>query len=217
MAQPVQCSQLRAVIATAPVVDNHAHNLLQPAEYGKHPFHLITTEAQGAALQDTFTSLAHLRAVRQLRELYDFDGREELWNWDRLLALRSQWLATRPEELIRKCLLGTHSILVDDGLGSIDTIQPYDYHDAFTLAHSRRILRIETLAEGIMASVLRGAKPDAFDYEDFMPNAWKLFTENFEAQINSAIDDPDVAVSRPSPGLWSARKSLSVCCRVSRA
>jgi Amidohydrolase len=185
-------NQLRAVITGTAVIDNHAHNLLLPGEYSKQPFHLITTEAQGSALHDTFTSLSHLRAVRQLRELYEFDGSEEQWNWDQLLKSRAQWLSTRPEELIRKCLAGTHAILMDDGLGNPDAIQVYDYHDAFTQAHTQRIVRIESLAEGIMAGVLRGAKDDVFDYEDFMPNAWKLFTENFETQINTAIDDPEV-------------------------
>ena len=62
--------QLRHVVRTCPVIDNHAHNLLRLEQLRKSDFVTITTEAHGDALEDTPKSLAHIRAARQLRQLY---------------------------------------------------------------------------------------------------------------------------------------------------
>jgi hypothetical protein len=63
--------QLRYVANHFPIIDNHAHNLILPTHADSIPFESITTEAQGRALRDTFKSLSHLRAAKQLRNLYE--------------------------------------------------------------------------------------------------------------------------------------------------
>ena len=64
---------LRAIIRSYPLIDNHAHNLLREEEAHSnehYPFESITSEAQGHALQEHVQStLAHVRGVRQLAEL----------------------------------------------------------------------------------------------------------------------------------------------------
>ena len=60
---------------------------------------------------------------------------------------------------MRKCLKGTYSILMDDGLGVPSEIHPYPYHDHFTLAPTKRIVRIETLAETLMEGITKNARP----------------------------------------------------------
>jgi hypothetical protein len=171
------------------IIDNHAHNLLLPSEYADHPFESITTEASGEALEDTYFSLSHLRAWDQLKELYEYDGPEEGWD---CLEERQKWIDSDLDGLIRKCLKGTYSILIDDGLGNSRTLQPYSYHDQLTLAPSKRILRIETLAEDLMEGLVRRATEDDLAVAEFMADTFLLFTERFEIGIHQAIDDSEV-------------------------
>ncbi|QDS77963.1 hypothetical protein FKW77_001714 [Venturia effusa] len=172
------------------VIDNHAHNLLLPSEYDNHPFASITTEASGDALEDTFFSLPHIRASNQLKELYDYHGPDEEWD---CLKERRRWLDFAPVALIRKCLEGTYSILIDDGLGDPHTMHPYNYHDQFTVAPSKRILRIETVAERLMETIVRRVAEEVLVSARFIEDTFLLFTERFERAIHQAIDDTEVA------------------------
>ncbi|KAK5000047.1 hypothetical protein LTR66_001040 [Elasticomyces elasticus] len=138
---------LRRTIRTCPVVDNHAHNLLRPTQLKTYPFLSITSEAHGGALEDHTTALSHLRAARQLSELY---GCDEDVSWDALLVKRQEMLEKDPEGLIRTCLEGTHTLLLDDGIDDGTTVHPYQWHDRFTTGSTRRIVRIETVARDIM-------------------------------------------------------------------
>lgn len=148
-------------IRNCPLIDNHAHNILLPEELDTFPFETITTEAQGQALADTFKSLPHIRAVRQLRELYECD---ENANWEEILSKRAEWLEARSEELARRCFEGTHSILMDDGLGGMEgheKVHPYYWHDQFTQGPTKRVVRIETVAESVMGKLLDGLQGEA--------------------------------------------------------
>ncbi|KAI9877147.1 MAG: hypothetical protein M1823_007152, partial [Watsoniomyces obsoletus] len=65
---------LRQLIQTFPVIDNHAHNMLsEDNAYGSadYPFECITSEAQGHALSDhVHSSLSHMRGIKQLAEFF---------------------------------------------------------------------------------------------------------------------------------------------------
>jgi hypothetical protein len=166
---------------------------LLPSEYANHPFESITTEATGPALHDAHYSLSHLRATKQLKELYEYNGLDSEWTWTQLLESRHQWLERDLERLIRKSLTGTYSILMDDGFLDPSVIHDYRYHDQFTQAPTKRILRIETLAEGLMRELTRNAKEEDLAVADFMADTYLLFTERFDIQIKQAIEDPEVA------------------------
>ena len=60
---------LRRLIKTFPVIDNHAHNLFveqKASIQAEYPFELITSEAIGVALtEDSPSTLAHIRADRK--------------------------------------------------------------------------------------------------------------------------------------------------------
>jgi len=182
--------QLRHVVQNFPVIDNHAHNLILPAYLDTVPFESITSEAQGRALRDTFKSLPHLRAVRQLRELYELPDDVD---WEDILQQRVEWLRSDPEQLARRCFQGVHALLIDDGLAGPEKVYPYRYHDRYTKAPSKRIVRIETVAERLMESILRGTTQADLDEASYWTDTWLSFTEEFEREIQSAIDDPDVA------------------------
>jgi hypothetical protein len=144
-------------------------------------------------LQDTFTSLPHLRALKQLKELYEFTGPDDEWDWPKLLEQRHQWLEKNLLGLVQKCLHGTFSILMDDGLGDPTTLHPFNWHNQFTTAPTLRIVRIETLAESLMEGIVRRATEKDLTVADFMADTFLLFSERFEIQINQSIDDPQVA------------------------
>ncbi|OCK84885.1 developmental protein-like protein fluG [Lepidopterella palustris CBS 459.81] len=181
---------LRAVINACPIIDSHAHNLLLPTQLESQPFEAITSEAQGRALRDTFKSLAHLRAERQLKELYECPSDAD---WEQILDKRAEWLKKDHDGLVRKCLQGTYCILMDDGLGGAEKVHNYDWHDKFTPVPTKRIVRIETVAENLMANILKKATEEDFEEERYLSDIWVLFTEEFGRAIMDAIRDFDVA------------------------
>lgn len=182
--------QLRHVVDNFPIIDNHAHNLLLPAQLDSIPFESITSEAQGRALRDTFKSLAHLRAARQLRQLYECPDEAD---WEELLEQRVEWLRSDPERLNQRCFQGMHALLIDDGLAGPDKVYPFHWHDRYTKAPSKRIVRIETVAERLMETILTDATDADIDEASYFIDTWVNFTEEFEREIQEAIQDPDVA------------------------
>jgi hypothetical protein len=182
--------QLRHVVQNFPIIDNHAHNLILPAYLDTEPFESITSEAQGRALKDTFKSLPHLRAVRQLRELYQLPDDAD---WDDISQQRVEWLRSDPEQLTQRCFQGMHALLIDDGLAGPEKVYPYRHHDRYTKAPSKRIVRIETVAERLMETILHDTTQADLDEASYWTDTWLAFTEDFEREIQEAIDDPDVA------------------------
>ena len=183
---------LKKVIRACPVIDNHAHNLLRPNELKSAEFLTITSEATGAALHDAPTSLAHIRAARQLRKLYDLPADAD---WAAILKKRAELLEADSDALTKRCLEGTQTILIDDGLGSGDTMEPYSWHDKFTLSPCKRIVRIEAVASDILASMHEQKKlPVGADIadEEACGAAWGAFTGAFDEAIARAITDPEV-------------------------
>ena len=184
--------ELKKIVRDCPVIDNHAHNLLRPAELKTAEFLTITSEAAGAALHDAHTSLAHIRAARQLRRLYDLPADAD---WTAILKKRSELLETDGDDLTARCLEGTQTILIDDGLGSGDTLEPYSWHDKFTLSPCKRIVRIEAVASEILSDLHEQNKLPvgaAIADEEACGLAWGAFTAAFDQAIAKAIADPEV-------------------------
>ena len=184
--------ELRHIIRTCPVIDNHGHNLLRPHGLRSSDFLTITSEATGEALRDTPTTLAHLRAAKQLRKLYDMPAEAD---WNEILEARNRLLYEHPDDLTRKCLKGTQTILIDDGLGSADDFEPYQWHSQYTLSPCKRIVRIEAVAASILASLHQQWKlPVGISIadEEACSLAWVKFITAFEQAIARAIDDDEV-------------------------
>ena len=181
-------NDLRSVIRNCPVIDNHAHNLLLPDKLETIEFTTITTEAQGPALKDVYTSLSHIRAANQLKELY---GCDESADWNTILAQRAQILGEDPQGLTRQCFDGTHTILMDDGLDP-EIAYPYNFHDQFTVGKTRRIVRIETEAQNIMRGLMENPNRK-FSMDSVGKDAlWVEFAREYEEQIKNLIHDPEV-------------------------
>jgi predicted TIM-barrel fold metal-dependent hydrolase len=182
--------QLRHVATNFPMIDNHAHNLILPAHQDTVPFESITSEAQGRALRDTFKSLSHLRAAGQLRELYECGDDAD---WEDILEQRIEWLRSDPERITQRCFEGVHALLIDDGLAGPGKVHPYDWHDRYTKAPSKRIVRIETVAERLMESILQEASESSLGKTTFYTDTWVTFSDEFEREIQEAIQDHEVA------------------------
>lgn len=181
---------LRHVVNNFPIIDNHAHNLLLPAYLDTIPFESITSEAQGRALRDSFKSLPYLRAARQLRQVYECPDDAA---WEDILEQRVEWLRSNPEQLNQRCFQGVHALLIDDGLTGRERVYPYSFHDRYTKAPTKRIVRIETMAERLMESILLDATTVELDEPGYLSDTWVTFTEEFEREIQEAIQDPEVA------------------------
>jgi hypothetical protein len=191
MSSTASLDELNALIATCPIIDNHAHNLLLPSRSMAYPFESITSEAGGVALKDAPHSLAHMRAVKQLAQFFNCAE-----DWDTIKQKRKELNEADETELTKRCLEGTHIILMDDGLDS-ETVHPYQWHDQFVPAKTKRIVRIETVAEGIIQEMVKGVVENTGrrreliseeDSADFCADFEDIFTED----IQKYIDDPEV-------------------------
>lgn len=184
---------LKQLIRTCPIIDNHAHNLLRAPAIKTGNILTFTTEAEGDALEDTPTSLPHLRAVRQLRKLYDLPADAD---WDAIVKKRRALLDQDSSALITKCFEGTHTLLIDDGLAFGDRVEPYNWHDRYVQSPCKRIVRIEATASDILSTLYQQNQLPvgiAVADEEACSLAWVAFITAFEQAIAAAIEDPDVA------------------------
>lgn len=180
---------LKYVIRNHPVIDNHAHNLLQVEKISKYDFLTSTTEAHGDALKDTKTSLSHIRAAKQLKELYGSRGND----WGSIESARAAYLERDAEGLIKKCLEGTFTVLMDDGLDQTD-VHPYSWHNRFCTAPVKRIVRVEAVAEEIVRTRI------APDYRTALDDGARIdsksvfdsFATAIRQEVRNAIADPEV-------------------------
>ncbi|KAI8959625.1 glutamine synthetase/guanido kinase [Daldinia sp. FL1419] len=166
---------LNAAVDTTPLIDNHAHPLLTTDNVNKHSFLSIATEANGAALQDSKKSLAHLRALRHLASVL---GCEQTWEATEAAVERKR-LESR-DAWIKRCFEGIETILIDDGLDAQGQAEDYSWHSQFTKSKCKRIVRIETVAADVIAkNLIKGASAEKF-------------VDLFSAEISRFAADSDV-------------------------
>lgn len=173
---------LNATIDGTPLIDNHAHPLLKPESLKKRPLLSIASEANGAALDDSKTSLAHLRAVKQLAAVLDCEE-----TWEAVVAgVEHKRLKSR-YGWIEHCLESIETILIDDGLDAPEQVETYSWHNKFTKSKCKRIVRIETVAEDILAHHFVSKRMIISD------TTIGTFVELFSGEITKCIADPNVA------------------------
>jgi predicted TIM-barrel fold metal-dependent hydrolase len=131
-------------LSQLPIIDQHAHNVLKPEAAAGLPLASAFTEAQDADLIRVHApqTLCFRRSLRDLAELLDCEAAE-----DAIVARRNE---LGLEALTARCLQSARlaAVLLDDGFLP-DKIQPVEWHNRFVT--SRRILRLETLAEQLIA------------------------------------------------------------------
>lgn len=177
-----QLNEVIRAIHKCPIIDNHAHPLLKPEALSKYPLISITTEASGDAIHAAFTSLSHLRGVKQLAHVLDCAQ-----TWEAVVAAIEQRRLEDYDDWISECLDGIETILVDDGLDAPDDAYEYDWHNSFTRSGCKRIVRIETVAGRIFQKHASEFK-EGDNSEDLFDRA----IDEFDAEIRSALEDTEV-------------------------
>lgn len=132
------------IVHDYPAIDNHAHPLLTEENRDRLSFEGLTSEAQGAALHDVVYTLAHTTARGNLTQLYNLPHHV---SWDDLKTYRATLLY---DELCRVCFRKAkiQCILIDDGLGGVREMgEEYQWHDRYTRSPTRRIVRVEAVAQ----------------------------------------------------------------------
>ncbi|KAI0456533.1 amidohydrolase-domain-containing protein [Xylaria acuta] len=185
--RPDQHDLLNTAIDITPIIDHHAHPLLKSEFMGDHPLLSIATEAYGDALAHTSSSLAHIRAVKQLAQILGCEP-----TWDAVASNIAQKRATAPQTWVQQCLDGIETILVDDGLGSPEKAELYSWHDSFTKNKCKRIVRIESVAEDVIARCCIAAKAGREPTDPDLGWSGEIMVE-FRAEIKRCLADPEVA------------------------
>ena len=186
-------ADLKHCVRICPVIDNHAHNIYEPVRLRKENLLMITTEADGRALEDTPTSLPHLRALKQLGNLFDLPAEAD---WPAIVKKRAELLDSDADSLTKKCIENTQTTFIDDGFDNPDALQPFQWHSRFTRSPCKRLVRIEEVASDILSS-LYDKKQLSVDLaiadEEVCSVAWANVLEAFEAAIAAALESPEVA------------------------
>jgi hypothetical protein len=188
MVRDADLDDLRALVQSHPIIDNHAHNILsasKASDYAKYPLEAITSEAQGPALDEVQKTFAHHKAVTQLATLFECEA-----DWKSIKTARERWVRKDYTGLVKKCLEGTHALLLDDLLADVD-IEPYTWHDQFTTSKTKRIVRIEAVAAQILKAV-RGLQLEESQQTNEDLARFDLFRDIFQDRIRLAIQDPEV-------------------------
>ncbi|KAK1530451.1 glutamine synthetase [Colletotrichum costaricense] len=177
---------LTHTIQTTPIIDNHAHPLLDLDAIGRYPLLSITTEAHGDAIHASLTSLAHLRAVKQLSKILRCEP-----SWEAVVNAIEAKRIEDYDAWVSECLNGIESVLVDDGLDGENAVYPYTYFSDLTRSPAKRIVRIEKIAADIINNHLptdEHAPRTAKDAGSVFEKALKAFDHS----IVEAIADPEV-------------------------
>ncbi|KAM0333396.1 hypothetical protein ACHAQA_002057 [Verticillium albo-atrum] len=177
---------LARTIQNTPIIDNHAHPLLNLDAIGRYPLLSIITEAHGDAIHASLTSLAHLRAVKQLSGILKCEP-----TWEAVVNAVEQKRIEDYDAWVGECLAGIESVLVDDGLDGEDNTYPYTYFDEHTPSAAKRIVRIEQVA----ASIINAHCPEQVSGRKTSQDiafAFDQVVEEFDLAILRATFDTEV-------------------------
>ncbi|KAI0729116.1 amidohydrolase-domain-containing protein [Fomitopsis betulina] len=179
-------SKLLHIVSSHPAIDNHAHALLKIENRDAMPFEGLISEAAGLALtEDAIHTLACYRATAQLADLY---GLSKDAGWEDVKRKRKE---LDYDQLCRLCMEPTRiqCILIDDGLGVRDMVNDYKWHDRYTGSPTKRIVRIEVVAQDILKILI----DEQVAQGPLAPvTLWNLFAPKLAAELSACAADPEV-------------------------
>ncbi|KAJ5885069.1 Amidohydrolase 2 [Penicillium taxi] len=179
----------RHFVQSCPHIDGHAHNLLK----SNVACELSSLSTASEPSDDTLIhrnrpSLSSLRAFNNISELYGLSRCSP--SEQQLNDTHKQLVRQDYEGLIRTCLKGTHTLILDASLpldSEVDSEdqEPYNWHDQFTTSPTSRVLRIETMAESLLVDIMS---------ENRVANesVWSLFRRRFREALSTAIQDTSI-------------------------
>ena len=171
---------LLEAIETTPIIDHHAHNLLTAANINTYDSLTITTEAHGPALKQTPSTLAHLRAVKDLAQVLECEP-----TWEAVQKAIELKRKDPDDAWSRRCFQGIETALIDDGLDP-SNVHPYDWHNRLTRSKCKRIVRIERIVENIVME--RSKNFSKSEHGAFGNDV----VDQFKAAVQEALKDPEV-------------------------
>ncbi|KAF8556726.1 amidohydrolase 2 [Imleria badia] len=175
-----------------PAIDNHAHPLLTEKSRNAFPLEGIISEASGDALtHDSRYTLASYCATGQLSKLFGLKDSETTWE-----ALKNKRDDTDYVDLCNLCFkrTGIQCILLDDGLcGVAGLAESNKWHDQFTTSPSKRIVRIETVAEDVLRMMLGSDPANISTSIISVIGILEELTDRFKATILAYAQDDHVA------------------------
>jgi hypothetical protein len=141
----ISTMSLKDIVYRYPAIDNHAHPLLKEEHRSAIPFEGLISEAQGSALfEDSIHTLACYRATRELAEILELNDDA---TWDNVKSVRDG----KPYDQLCKMFMEKtyiQCLLLDDGLGGVsDYCHDASWHDSFTKSPTKRIVRVEIVAQ----------------------------------------------------------------------
>ncbi|MDM9384146.1 amidohydrolase family protein [Chlorogloeopsis sp. ULAP01] len=144
-----------------PIIDQHAHNLLQPEIADSYPYAAAFTEGYAPEIVNSHArnTFFYRRSLREIAVLLNCEPQEEA-----ILARRKSLGLEKLTKLYFNAA-NLEAIFLDDGLQP-GSIQSLSWHEQFVPV--KRILRLEALAEELIA------KSDDF----------KTFLEKFKSEID---------------------------------
>ncbi|KAJ7504468.1 amidohydrolase-domain-containing protein [Mycena galericulata] len=181
--------QLQKACFYYPAVDNHAHPLLTEEHRDRFEFEGLISEAQGPSLTvDSVHTLACLRAVSQLGAVLNLqdptwsnikDARRKL-NYSELCNL-----------FMHRTVTGIQCIFLDDGLGGVDEFaEDYEWHDKFTSSPTKRIVRVEIVAEDILKTLFK-TRRDSIPADNAL-STLDSFNSTLKASLTNSANDKNV-------------------------
>ncbi|KAJ7733207.1 amidohydrolase 2 [Mycena maculata] len=185
----IELRELHRACFDYPAVDNHAHPLLTEEYRDRFEFEGLISEAQGPALTaDAVHTLACLRAVPQLGSMLGLQDP----TWSDIKAARARLpyldLCTL---FMDRTVNGIQCMLLDDGLGGVEEFaEGYKWHDRFTCSPTKRIVRVEIVAEGILKS-LSQAYVDSVVLDEAV-SAFRSFNTLLKASLIDSANDKNV-------------------------
>ncbi|KAI0789209.1 amidohydrolase-domain-containing protein [Abortiporus biennis] len=179
--------ELARVAFSYPAIDNHAHPLLKEQHKDYFPFEGLVSEASGSALiQDAPHTMAAFRATIQLGALFGIPN--PTWEAVKTGRQRANYNALCDISMKRSNI---QCILIDDGLGGVkEFAEDYQWHDRFTRSPTKRIVRVEIVAEDILKDVMNDMLVEnSLDPAIILRN----WGERLDQELRRCGSDPTVA------------------------
>ena len=178
---------LEDAIQLTPIIDHHAHNLLVSSAVDKHDLLSMTSEASGPALKHSTSTLAHIRAVKQLASVLDCEN-----SWSAVQEAIKLERARSDDAWAARCFEGIETALIDDGLDP-SSVHSYQWHDRLTRSRCKRILRIERVAESLIDDAFRKRRKTSIGNgpEAAAVSVVQLL-DKFSEIVNATLDDSEV-------------------------
>ncbi|CAB4435922.1 unnamed protein product [Rhizophagus irregularis] len=198
--QPITHDTLLKTVNTYPLIDNHAHNLLDSLTSLSCPLEICFSEANGEALQNAIETCALKRGVQQLAKLYNCEATLE--------AIKNVTDIKSYDELCNICFepTGIQCLLLDDGLDSLDGLRSVESHVGLVKC-AKRIVRIEQIAEQVIGDLAKTFKTSEPEFVVELKSFRDPLIEKFESLANS-----DLVVSFKSIAAY--RTGLNINCNV---